>query len=320
MQYLHPQRFLSSKRTSDNSGLGELLQQGAVWRAETPQAICFEHKPAQTYAATCSSEQRFSSCCIPFCLPAIDEFLPGGGLSRTSIHEIFYNDVLLPHAVAHTLPTIIAYNAWKSQSLHTAISSWGHSVSDGAGYSPCIVWIGAQCWPTPFALSSYGANDCHLFMQHCLFIDPPDSASTLWAIETALRSRAVQLVIATCPSISRVTSQRLALAARSHETTALLLRDIRDLKRPSHCSSRWELSPHPSNENCPSWELLLHKLKGHASPLPKAWRVSLHDYALDYSSRDLPPHALRAHVVCTTQNDAAKDSESVPAYLSASSL
>jgi hypothetical protein len=87
----------------------------------------------------------------------------------------------------------------------------------------------------------------------------------------------VKLVIADCPTLSLTTSRRLLLAAEAHNTTALLLRDIRDIATPSSASTRWELAPHAAlNQPLPLWELRLQKLKG-GSLATRSWIVGLEE-------------------------------------------
>jgi hypothetical protein len=88
-------------------------------------------------------------------------------------------------------------------------------------------------------------------------------------------------VIAACPNISRQTTQRLAISARRYSTTALLLRSPNQITIPSHASSRWEVSPTPSNSGLsnsqsPSWSLRLCKLKG-AAAKGQSWIVSINE-------------------------------------------
>jgi protein ImuA len=195
---------------------------------------------------------------IQFGIPEIDSALPNNGLQRGAIHEIFYHDPLLPKSVAKTIPAILAYNAQRS-----ALQSLGSSR---------VVWIGRDCWLNPAALAALGAKseECRSTHQNdlvdslfknSLFIDPPNEVTTLWAIDTALRSAGIDLVIAAIPRVSRVTTQRLSFSARRYSTTALLLRSYQELSSPSAAASRWVLSPTQSNKGSICWNLSLAKLK-----------------------------------------------------------
>lgn len=257
-----------------DTALNQLLTTKCVWRADTGEPsrsiTSFSFSKSEDAQSTLLTTQA-----IPFRIPEIDDLLPEGGLARKAVHEIFYRDSLQPHAVACTLSTLIAHNAYRSFCKPTHASMWRNPNSKDAPY-PLIVWIGSRCWPSPLMLSSYCNQSQPHFLQHCLFINPPNDKAMLWAIETALRSRAVQLVIACCPRISRSATQRLTLAAKNNSSTAILLRHIEDMKVPSHALSRWEISPAPSRNNHPSWNLTLCKLKG-LTGQNYSWHLSLRD-------------------------------------------
>ena len=286
-----------------------------IWRAEQ-DARQQGHRDPQRLSSSLNHIDV-----IPFYIPAIDELLPNGGLQRNAIHEIVYSDPLQPHALAHTVASVIAYSAWRSIHSSTKKNSWrstiNHSVHDDDDSAPLIVWIGARCWPTPLALSSYGTGDCAQFISRCLFVAPPSDSLTLWAIESALRSHAVQLVIAQCPTITRATTQRLALTARTHGTTAILLRSSSDRKLPSHAHSRWEVSPAPSASTSPSWNLRLHTLKGHSSR-NLSWQLSL--YAEESLRAQSPDeiHALRAQAISQYTRNTLEEATNQLNLLSAS--
>lgn len=191
---------------------------------------------------------------IPFGITAIDSSLPCKGLQRAALHEFFYNDPLEPYAVASTIPALLAYNS------HASRISLAHRST-----LPRILWIGKRSWPSPpalAALSSLHNSHSQSLFEHSIFIDPQNDTTTLWAIDLALRSCAVDLVVAACPSISRTTTQRLSLAAQKYGTTALLLRTYNSHTTPSCAASRWIVTPTPTTYCTPSWKLSLAKLRG----------------------------------------------------------
>ena len=300
LQMPYPQKSYQGKDT-----LELLLMQKHVWKAEQADAAYYKSPlHSDLHGSPTRHLHMHRADIIPFYIPAIDTLLPEGGLPRNAAHEIFYRDPLQPQAVACTLPTILAYNAWSSSPSSTKNSLLRNAVpnthprchtSASEPHTPRILWIGSQCWPSPLVLSSYGSIDSSHFMQQCIFLAPPNKSITLWAIEAALRSQAVQAVIAACPSISRSTTQRLSILARSSKTTLILLRKAGDLTLASHVCSRWELSPIPASRDLPSWELTLHKLKGYASQ-KRTWCLSLQDLNPCISAESLDTHALRARV------------------------
>jgi len=207
---------------------------------------------SRCFTSVNTSQSTFAP--IPFDIPAIDSSLPCKGLQRAALHEFFYNDPLEPYAVASTIPALLAYNS------HTSRISLAHRATP-----PRILWIGKRSWPSPpalAALSSLHNSHSQSFFEHSIFIDPHNDATTLWAIDLALRSCAVDLVVAACPPISRTTTQRLSLAAQKYGTTALLLRTYNSHATPSCAASRWIVTPTPTTHCAPSWKLSLAKLRG----------------------------------------------------------
>jgi hypothetical protein len=237
---------------------------------------------------------------IQFGVPEIDSALPSNGLRRGAIHEIFYHDPLIPNCVARTIPSILAYNARQSLLESLKDLNWGAAnltlKEKLTSLSlPRIVWIGRSCWPAPPALAALGVRSAEnntrdneseelntntlvdSLFQGSLFIDPPDETTTLWAIDLALRSPGVDLVVAATPKISRITTQRFSLAAGRYSTTALLLRDYQDCNSPSSAHSKWVISPCRSDNDTPSWSVCLAKLKGGALTQGSEWVVRLQD-------------------------------------------
>lgn len=220
---------------------------------------------------------------IHFGVSSIDSALPSQGLQRGAIHEFFYHDPLDRRALASTLPAILAYNSHSARLSCYHRSSWRTSYStQPEALLPRILWIGKPAWPSPPALAALSTSRSSLvrsLFAHSLFINPPNEKATLWAIDLALRNSAVDLIVAACPHISRITTQRLSLAAQKHKTTAILLRLYNDLKTPSCAASRWTLTPTPSDDfETPSWKLSLTKLRGGLLLQPQ-WivRLSAHD-------------------------------------------
>lgn len=259
--------------SASNGTLDRLRQQGAIWNGARHDCACPDTQPF-------SDPSTRTLSVIPFGASAIDSLLPRGGLTMGAVHEMIYNDPLLPHALAHTLPAVLAYNAHSQLQHNLSQSGWGtysstknrpplhtaprHHAAHTA-HTGAIIWIGKHCWPSPFLLNALDTPETpptQQLLQCSLFIDPPNNASILWAIETCLRSRAVHLVIAACPRVSRSTTQRLAYVARTNNTTALLLRAASDIAAPTYATSRWCITPTPSSQDAARWELHLLKLTG----------------------------------------------------------
>ncbi len=255
--------------------LQSLLAQGVVWQGAQPSDT-----PLWQQRSTARDV-------IPFGAADIDECLPLGGLACGAVHELSMNDAsgLVTHPFA--LPALLARNALDSCEASGA-SGWGRSSAN----DPCallVVWIGRRCWPTPFSLPPERLSSC-------IFVDPPTEKLSLWALETALRSPAVKLVVADTPRVSLATTRRLSLSARAHGTTALLLKRHREQPTPSAAMTSWSLTPIPSPSEAPAWDLSLKRLKG-GSAAVTAWTVTVEDdyehgyrcgFGADLSLRVLP--------------------------------
>ena len=253
--------------------LETLLSRGVLWQGSPAEA------PPPWKATTAEA--------IPFGATEIDAALPHGGLACGAVHEFVVRNYASLVAVPTMLPAILSRNAIASY-YASPRSLWKRTNTEEFPFS--VLWIGRRCWPTPFSLPPE-----HL--RSCLFIDPPTEKLALWAIETALRSPAVKLVIADAPRASLTVTRRLALAAKSIGATAILLRKHEDFSSPSAAASRWEISPSPSDSEAPAWELSLKRLKG-GSLGNASWLITLeggHEPGEDISLRVLPRMVSASH-------------------------
>lgn len=252
--------------------LHALIHKRHVWQASST-----------SLSVDTSSTQQPLQRPLSLTVPEIDNALPDGGLRTGAIHEFFGIDAFIPTPPL-TIPTLIAMRAYQD-SLESYQQNQWHNDSKGPPCLPATVWIGRPCWPTPQFLATTQLNEMMLgtsqnktsLLNNSLFIDPPSDKLTLWAIETALSSCSVAVVIAACPSLSRTTSQRLANAAKKFGTTALLLRSHKEKLKPSYALSRWEIAPQHTSLNTPHWELRLQRLKG-SGLHDIAWQIGLQGY------------------------------------------
>ena len=109
--------------------------------------------------------------------PEVDRVL-SGGLRRAAVHEWFAQ-----------VPPISLFMHLAGQSWHKPTASSDASM-DLSSSARSIIWIGRSCWPHPVVLGSDQA-----LLRASILVDPPDSASRLWALDLALRSPAVAMVI-----------------------------------------------------------------------------------------------------------------------------
>jgi hypothetical protein len=283
--------------------LTHLLSNGQIWVGD---GTASERSHATSWMVSSKQSTR-SRRVISFNVPELDSSLLHGGLVCGGTHEFFYNDPLFAARLRgeqnllfpSTIPALLARNAIESYYSSPA-SAWDRSTvhtQHSSIFPFFIVWIGKRCWPTPFALPADA-------LRSCLFIDPPTKKLTLWGIETALRSHAVKLVIADCPSHSLTTSRRLLLAAEAHDTTAILLRNPKEISASSSATTKWQLSPAPSDHSQPLWELALTRCKGGAVAAT-TWLLGLEDSdenGAEVSLRVFPRMVDRGHQAQATNS------------------
>ena len=275
----------SSPKNAPLGDVHDLMTQGLVWNGEST--------PVDNLWRTCSkpsAPQHNRS--IPFNVPEIDQALSSNGLACGALHEFYYKDPSRNVSTSVALPTLLARNAIDAY-YASPTSAWDRVTSGAPPFF--IAWIGKRSWPTPFALPQR-------YLSSCLFIDPPTEKLTLWAIETALRSPLIKLVIAECPRVSLMTTRRFSLRAHAHGTTAILLRSLKDLPLPSSSATKWALSPVPASQLSPQWSLTLERSKGGAIP-NASWTITLEN---DYEERETLSLRVLPRVVDTDHQEKFK--------------
>lgn len=143
-----------------------------------------------------------------------------------------------------------------------------HAVRASTG---AALWIGASCWPYPRALIGSAANGA--LFQRSLFVDIPDRAQRVWAIDLALRSAAVSCVVADGSGLTMSESRRLQLAAAAGGALVMLARPPWEARELSAAHTRWLVSTHPSADASPRWTLELLRRKGTRPTEDARWSV-----------------------------------------------
>ncbi len=223
--------------------------------------------------------------------PGIDAL---GGLSRGLLHEWFgvaestadesatgpSSDDRRPRRVPWTPPLrILATLAERARGGIPSAGGW-------------VCWIGSKVWPYPRALiprerlsvwgepgrtpdESAGVSGSTDLLASSLFVDPPDDAVRLWAIDLALRCKALAAVVADARGLTMAASRRLQLAAEKTSKNGgplvLLARPPADRATPSVAGTRWlvnNVHHERSSSMNPRWsiEVLRWKGRGRASP------------------------------------------------------
>lgn len=139
-----------------------------------------------------------------------------------------------------------------------------------------VAWIGRRCWAWPVMLGP----SAKLIGQSC-FIDPPDAASAVWAMDVALRSPSPVMVIADGHGLSMPHTRRLQLVASESGSICILARPNADESELSASCTRWRVEPVVSGSSCPRWAvtLLRNKEQGALMNQRPSWVVEWNDAA-----------------------------------------
>lgn len=156
---------------------------------------------------------------LPFGVAAIDDHLPGGGLARGALHEIFAADAGIATAFCALLAGRLADDA-ENHAILWCERPW--ALDAGALYGP--------------ALLQFGIDPARMIL-----VRPRRDMDALWAMEEGLRCGRVAAVVGEITDMSLTASRRLQLAAEETGVTALILRPKTDKPAPSAAVSRWRL-------------------------------------------------------------------------------
>jgi len=151
----------------------------------------------------------------------------------------------------------------------------GSTNSHGGDWSPCVlplldvaargvthghvsrvVWIGRRVFPYPPAFAH-----CNRLLHASIFVDPPNAAARLWAIDLALRATAPIAVIADGQGLTLPSTRRLQLAASAGRGIGLLARPSTESHTLSAATTRWRVEPRRTTNTHVGWTLTLLRHK-----------------------------------------------------------
>ncbi len=140
-----------------------------------------------------------------------------------------------------------------------------HAVGDRDSDKPAapsghVLWIGRSVWPWPAVLLR-GRQSPDTLLRRSWFVDPPDRAGRLWAMELALGNPAVTVVVGDGRGFDRVATRRLQLAARTGQSLCLLARKYTERRTLSAAATRWAVAPRDSPTRHPRWIVRLLRCK-----------------------------------------------------------
>ena len=166
---------------------------------------------------------------MDFGVAVIDAALPTGGLAQGAVHEVMGGGAETEHAAAACL-FVAGIAARVAARIADGWSIW---IGDEPPYLPALVGCGLRpAW--------------------LLFVRATTAERVLQAMEDALRSGAVAVVVGELDGrLSLTGSRRLQLAAEARGTIGLLLRRSRrfddpQLTTPSAAPTRWRVTSAPS--------------------------------------------------------------------------
>jgi protein ImuA len=176
-------------------------------------------------------------------IPLIDGAL-GGGLGYRALHEIA---AVRETATAAATGFALAFAARQMSASCRGASCNGESVVLGPGRN--VLWIAED-----LSLAENGApygpglDAAGIAPERLITVAAARGRDVLWAMEEALRCRAVGVVIGEVRArgVDVVATRRLSLAAAAGNTLALLLRTAPD-EEPSAAATRWIVGAAPSS-------------------------------------------------------------------------
>jgi len=156
----------------------------------------------------------------------------------------------------------------------------GRALAEDGGY---VVWVGRRCWPYGRLLVH---GDDRLLLERSVFVDVPNDAAKLWAVDVALRCEAVSAVVADGSGFDIAATRRLQLAARAGRSMGLLARPPGERHELSAAATRWAIQPVVNHDRPrPRWRVTQLRCKsGVGLRLAACGLTDPHDSVAHHSS------------------------------------
>lgn len=140
------------------------------------------------------------------------------------------------------------------------------------GNKGATLWISSSRTLFPPALKSFGLSP-----DRFIFIDLKKEKDVLWAMDEALKCRALSAVIGEMRDLDFITSRRLQLAVEQSEVIGFILRNNYRSQGTTACVSRWKITSLPSESyddlpgiGFPKWRVELLRIR---NGKPGAWDI-----------------------------------------------
>lgn len=231
---------------------------------------------------------------LPLGARAIDELLPGGGLTRAGVHEL--------------LPERTAWDDGPAAGFALALTGRLMAAASGP-----VLWIARRGDLYAPGAPAFGVDPDRLLLARA-----SDDAGVLWAMEEALRCPELAGVVGEIGQLDRTAARRLQLAAEAGQVMGLTLLRRRVVPRgrqdPSAAATRWRVGARPARRagdragpgDSPGhrpvhggsqarWHLELVRARGgHPADFEVEWDHATGDFALAAALRDGTSAAFRA--------------------------
>jgi protein ImuA len=215
-------------------------------------------------------ERRSSARMLPLGLAALDGHLPQGGLALDAVHEFAAADNADMPAAFGFMAALLGHAAASSRSEAPALLALSRRSLDAFG--------------RPYA---HGLKELGLAPERLLLLEAAADKQVLWALEEALRLRALGAVAGWLGGkLDLKASRRLQLAAEGSGALLLLLRPPQ-AEEPNAAATRWRIGAAPAAHDrfgCFAtwrWRIALERCR---NGRPGAWIVELRDRELSHGA------------------------------------
>ena len=219
-------------------------------------------------------------------VPALDGYLPGGGLPRAALHEMAGD------------------GADREQGAAAAgfAALWLARLQEAGP----VLWIVRAANRAAIDLHAHGLNQQQLDPKRLILVAARRDDEALWAMEEGLKAKSLGAVLGEVEKLDLTASRRLQLAAEAGGVTAFVLRRwrlmdraARDAAQPIAAVTRWKVTSLPA-ENDLCWRIELTRCRGGK---PGAWIMEKADGSDELRAQ--PERAKRAERAAPLSGDLA---------------
>jgi protein ImuA len=208
-----------------------------------------------------AAEARSCASPLPFGVPNIDAYLPAGGLARGALHEVTATETA-------AMPSAFGFVA----------ALLGHALkAEERGQALLVLSRGSADFGQPYG---HGLSALGLSPDRLILVEAASDREALWAVEEALRLRAVAAVAGwIAQKLGLKASRRLQVAAEASGALLLVLRPP-EAEEEDAATTRWRVGAASAVRDrfgCFErwrWRLSLERCR---NGRPGAWVVELSD-------------------------------------------